>query len=67
MAPGSPAEKAGLKAGDLIVQIGPHKIGNLDDFDLALRKFSAGDTIDVTITRGKETLVVKVVLDKPRG
>jgi len=66
VAPGSPAEKGGLKAGDRIVQIGTQKIDNLEDFDLALRKYSAGDTIDVTVVRGTEKVTSKVTLDKPR-
>src|SRR5262249_38970596 len=40
VAPGGPADKGGLKAGDRIVQLGKDKIENLSDFDLALRKFS---------------------------
>jgi hypothetical protein len=63
---GGPAEKAGLKSGDNIIQIGPHKIANLDDFDAALRKFAAGDTVDVTVERGNDKVTVKVLLDKPR-
>lgn len=67
VAPGSPAEKGGLKAGDRIIQLGPHKIDNLSDFDLHLRKFSADDTVEVTVMRGKEKVVLKVTLGKPRG
>jgi hypothetical protein len=67
VAPGGPAEKGGLKAGDRIVQIGQHKIESLADFDVALRKFSPGDTVDVAVMRGEERVVLKVVLDKPRG
>ncbi|MBI5759019.1 MAG: M20/M25/M40 family metallo-hydrolase [Planctomycetales bacterium] len=66
VAPGGPAEKGGLKAGDRIVQLGMKKIDNLDDFDLALRKFSAGDTADVTVIRGDKEVKLKVNLDKPR-
>lgn len=66
VAPGSPAEKGGLKAADRIIQIGTQKIDNLDDFDLALRKFTPGDTADVTVIRGSEKVTVKVTLDKPR-
>lgn len=65
-APGSPADKGGLKAGDHIVRLGGNKITNLDDFDLALRKFKAGEEIDVIVTRdGKET-ALKVTLAPPR-
>ncbi len=67
VAPGGPAEKAGLKAGDRIVQLGKSKIENLSDFDLALRNFSPGETVEVTVIRGDDRVVVKVVLDKPRG
>jgi Zn-dependent M28 family amino/carboxypeptidase len=64
--PGGPAEKGGLKGGDRIVLLGTNKIENLSDFDLALRKFSPGDTVEVTVMRGDEKVTLKVVLDKPR-
>jgi hypothetical protein len=64
--PGGPAEMGGLKAGDRIVQLGTHKIENLEDFDLALRKFSPGETVEVVVMRGDERVTHKVVLDKPR-
>jgi S1-C subfamily serine protease len=65
-APGSPADKAGLKSGDRITRINQTKIGGLEDFDLALRKFAPGDVIDVTVARGEAEVTVKVTLDKPR-
>ena len=65
-APGSPAAKGGLKGGDIIVQLGKNKIGGLEDFDLALRKFSSGDNVDVTVMRGNKPVKLKVKLDKPR-
>jgi hypothetical protein len=61
-----PAEKAGLKAGDIIVQVGDSKIGNLEDFDSALRKFKAGDKVPVRVERESETLTFEVVLGEPR-
>lgn len=64
--PGSPAEKGGLKAGDRIIKINQTKIGNLEDFDLALRKFSAGDVIEVTAARGEQEVKLKITLGKPR-
>jgi len=47
VASGSPAAEGGLKGGDKIVRLGEFKIGNLEDFDGALRKFEAGDRVDV--------------------
>lgn len=64
--PGSPAEKGGLKTGDRIVQINQTKIGNLEDFDLALRKFNAGDVIEVTAVRNEKEEKFKITLEKPR-
>lgn len=63
---GSPAKKAGLHAGDIIVRLGEDKIGNLEDFDGALRKFKAGDKVKVAVKRGDKELTFEVVLDPPR-
>jgi hypothetical protein len=63
---GSPADKAGLKGGDRIIKIGPHKITGLDDFDVALRKFQAGDTVEFVVVRSGKEVALKVTLDPPR-
>jgi len=64
---GGPAEKAGLKEGDVIIQVGDSKVGNLEDFDSALRKHKAGDKVPVKVLRGEEEVTVTVTLDPPRG
>ncbi|MCA9230095.1 MAG: M28 family peptidase [Planctomycetales bacterium] len=66
VAPGSPADDAGLKGGDAIVMLGPHRIGNLEDFDNALRKFEAGDKVPIVFTRGDQQIESAVILDPPR-
>ena len=66
VSPGSPAQKGGLKGGDLIVQFGPTKIGGLDDFDLALRKFKGGDVVSVIVVRDGKKKTLKITLAKPR-
>ncbi len=63
---GGPAEKGGLLAGDIIIQLGESKVGNLEDFDSALRKFKAGDKAPVTVKRGKEEVKLEVLLEAPR-
>jgi len=65
--PESPAEKAGLKAGDVITKIGTHKVGGLDDFDLALRNYQPGEQVDVVVQRGGKELTLPVTLSTPRG
>ena len=66
VAPGSPAAKGGMKGGDLIVALGQHKIGSLDDFDLALRKFRAGQSVPVTVVRDGKKKKLTITLAKPR-
>lgn len=66
VSPKSPAAKGGLKGGDRIVQFGESKVANLSDFDLALRNFSAGDEVDVTVLRDGQRVKLKVTLAKPR-
>jgi Peptidase family M28/PDZ domain/PA domain len=66
VAPDSPADRAGLKGGDRIIQMGDRKITGLDDFDLVLRRFSAGDEIPVVAIRGGKTIRLKVTLGKPK-
>lgn len=63
---GSPAERGGLKSGDIIIKLGESKIGSLEDFDSALRKFKTGDKVPVTVKRGKEEVKLEVRLDAPR-
>lgn len=65
-APGSPADKAGLKAGDRIVKLGTNAITGLDDFDLALRKFKPGEETEFTIIRAGQEIKVKVTFAPPR-
>ncbi len=65
-APGSPADKAGLKGGDRIVKIGANKIAGLDDFDLALRRFQPGDTVDMVVVRDGKEVTLRVTLAPPK-
>lgn len=67
VAPESPAEKGGVKSGDVIIGIGDQKVGSLDDFDLALRKYKAGEEVDVTVMRAMAEVKLKITLGKPRS
>ena len=79
--PGGAAERAGLRGGDqrayigsvavmlggdLIVAIDGEQIGDLQDLANAMNRHKAGDTVTVTIFRGKRKLDVKVVLGEAR-
>jgi acetylornithine deacetylase/succinyl-diaminopimelate desuccinylase-like protein len=66
VSPDSPADKGGLQKGDAIVKLGEYKVGNLEDFDGALRKYKAGDKVPVVVRRDGNELTLDVVLDPPR-
>ncbi|HUE02664.1 MAG TPA: M20/M25/M40 family metallo-hydrolase [Bryobacteraceae bacterium] len=61
---GSPAAKAGLKAGDVLVEFDGKPIGNLYDFTYALRAKRPGDEVVVKVIRGTEPVEAKVLLTK---
>lgn len=65
-APGSPADVAGLKPGDRIMQIGPHKVADLNDFDSGLRNFAAGEVVPFKVTREGKEVTLNVKLAAPR-
>lgn len=55
---GKPAQKAGLKAGDVIIQMGDEKIKDIYAYMAALGKFTKGQTVEIRFIRdGKETVV----------
>ncbi|MBI2478586.1 MAG: PDZ domain-containing protein [Planctomycetia bacterium] len=62
----SPADRAGIKAGDVIIKFGDSKIAGLDDIDGALRKYKAGDKVPVIILRDGKEQEVTVTLAPPR-
>jgi Zn-dependent M28 family amino/carboxypeptidase len=62
--PGSPAEKAGLKAGDVLVQFGDKPIKNLYDFTDALRRSKVGDVVEVEVLRDGKPVRAKVTLEQ---
>ena len=60
--PGSPAELAGIKRGDVIVELNEQKLATALDLSLSLTEFSPGDEIELKIRRGITTVDVKVKL-----
>ncbi len=62
--PGSPAAKAGFKAGDILVQFGDKPIHNLYDFTDALRRSKVGDVVDVKVLRDGKPVSAPVKLEQ---
>ena len=48
---GSPAEKAGLKADDVITKIGDYEVPDLEAMTSALRSYKPGDTVEIVVRR----------------
>ncbi len=57
----SPAEKAGIRGGDVIIRFGGKAIKNVYDYTYALRDARAGVPVEVTVRRGSETRVLRVI------
>ncbi|HVG12311.1 MAG TPA: M20/M25/M40 family metallo-hydrolase [Flavisolibacter sp.] len=50
-----PAQKAGIKTGDIITALGPNKVTSMESYMQALGKFKKGDKTIVTYQRGKDS------------
>ena len=63
----SPADKAGMKVGDIIVEFAGKPVTDLQSYSNALYGQKPGDVVDVVIVRGAERLVLKVTLGRRGG
>jgi len=61
---GSPAEKAGLKEGDIIIKVGGDNIDENNSLVTLIGQIPVGNEVDLTILRDGEELVVKVTLEE---
>jgi len=61
--PNTPADKAGMKAGDIITEFDGKKIENPDDIRKALGEKKPGDKVKVKVQRDGETLELEVELE----
>jgi S1-C subfamily serine protease len=64
--PGSPAEKAGLKAGDVIVEVAGKQIRNLYDYMDALSKVEPNKPVTFVVLRDGQKITVTVVPEPVR-
>lgn len=64
--PGSAADKAGMLAGDRIIELGGAQIRNIYDFVYVLRNAKPGDKAKVVVMRGEQRLELEVVYDESR-
>ena len=64
---GSPADKAGLKAGDIVVRFGDRDIRNIYDYMYALGDHRPGDVVKLLVKRGSATIELAVTLEAGGG
>ena len=60
----SPAEKAGIKDGDIITKVGDKTVDQSNGMALLLAEYVPGDKVSLTILRGSDTKVVEVTLSE---
>ena len=62
--PGSCSEKAGLRAQDIIIELGGYEVTNLNSLSRALNKCKAGEEVKVTVYRSGSEVELNVILDE---
>jgi len=60
--PGSPAERAGLKTGDVITRVRTHAVRNRFDWDAALLDLRVGERVPLVVRRGGADLDMSVTI-----
>ena len=61
---GSAAQKAGMQAKDIIVEVGGYEIENMNDLTRALRNFQGGQTATITVWRGGTEIILTITFDE---
>jgi putative serine protease PepD len=64
---GSTAQKAGIKAGDVITKVDDHVIVSSDSLVATVRSYRPGDKVSVTYTRDGKQHTVSLALDSDEG
>ena len=64
---GSPADSAGLRAGDVLIQLGEHEVKDLYDMTDALRAHAPGDVVTIVVMRDGQRLELTATLGTRGG
>ena len=65
---GSCAEKADVRAKDIIIGLGGYEIEGMNDLSRALRAYHGGETVTITVWRSGQEVILEITLDvKPQS
>ncbi len=64
VAEGSPAEKAGLKPGDILLKLNDDELKTSEDLDLVMSRRFPNEKITIEVKRGEETLKLPLTLTR---
>jgi Zn-dependent M28 family amino/carboxypeptidase len=62
--PGSPADRGGLKTGDIVVSLGGREVTDLNTYSNALYAHKPGDEVEIVVLRGSERVTLRVTLGR---
>ena len=62
VAPSSPGEKAGIKAGDIITEINRKRVNNAAELEYVVGTLASGNPVPVTFYRGEQAIKSEIVL-----
>ena len=62
--PDTPARKAGIKPGDVIVEFAGKPVDDFASLQLLVNDSQPGDEVDLKVRRGEETVELKLVIGK---
>ena len=63
----SPADKAGMQKGDILIRLGGQDIADLQGFTDALSAFKPGDEVDIVVLRDGREVQLEAVLGRRGG
>jgi serine protease Do len=58
------AQKAGIRAKDIIIAVGDVSVQNINDLTRGLREYEPGDRAKISVYRAGQVLEILVVLDE---
>lgn len=65
--PNSPAEKAGIKVGDVIIRADGRRIETIDELNSVIQKKRKGDKVKLELVRDKKSMEIEVEIEEEEG